>query len=231
MANFTAEERFNFLENYVQLVTEKKSNSLIISGNSGLGKTYRVIKKLKETNTDYFLVKGFATARALYDTMYRNRNKLIVFDDCDSILEDKVAINLLKGALDSYDERVVSWLSKTKDKSIPLQFDFQGQIIFVSNLPLAKFDKAMKSRALTIDVFMTAEEKYDLMLETIYHIDFMPTFNNSLMQKVIEILEPYMYKEEVNFRTLEQAIIIYNDMYRDDDIQARRAVIYIGENA
>lgn len=59
----------------------------------------------------------------------------------------------------------------------------------------------------------------------------MPTFNNSLMQKVITALKPYMYKEEVNFRTLEQAIIIYNDMYRNDDVQARRAVIYIGENA
>ena len=231
MANFTVEERFNFLENYVQLVTEKKSNSLIISGNSGLGKTYRVIKKLKETNTDYFLVKGFATARALYDTMYRNRNKLIVFDDCDSILEDKVAINLLKGALDSYDERIVSWLSKTKDKSIPLQFDFQGQVIFISNLPLEKFDKAMKSRALTIDVFMTPKEKYELMMKTVYKSDFMPHINQGLKTMVVMELNPYMYKEGLNFRTLEQALIVYNELKPIDWEKATRAVIYIGENA
>lgn len=225
--DFTVEERFQFLENYVRLIIAKQSNSLIVSGDSGLGKSWKIMEIIKGIeDLNYFLVKGFATSRALYDTLYRNRNKLIIFDDCDSILEDKVAINLLKGALDTYDERVVSWLSKSNDKSIPLQFDFQGQIIFISNLPLAKFDKAILSRALSIDVFMTEEEKQEQMLALAENENYLPNIDFFVKQEVALRLVPYMNKPSVNFRTLEKAIKVFVSSK-----DGKRAVEYIGETS
>ncbi len=225
-SDFTIEERLEFLKSYVKLVAEKKSNSLIVSGQSGLGKSWRIMDIIKTyIDLKYFLVKGFATPRALYDTLYLNRNNLIIFDDCDSILEDKIAINLLKGALDSYDERVVSWLSKSNDKTIPLQFDFQGQVIFISNLPLQKFDKAMKSRALTIDVFMTTEEKIEQMYKVAKSSKFLPNYQSWLKEAIVTELLPYMDNENINFRTLEKAIKLY-DMSNNTKV-----IQYIGETA
>jgi hypothetical protein len=224
---FSVEERFQFMENYVQLVAKNEHNSLIISGDSGLGKSWRVMRVINSYNDlPYFLVKGFATARALYDTLYRHKNKLIVFDDCDSILEDKVAVNILKGALDSYEKRTISWLSKSADKSIPLQFDFNGRIIFISNKPLETFDKAIMSRSLSINVFMTKDEKIDEIIRLSMTNEYLPNITKGIKYNVALELVPYMDKESVNLRTLEKAI----KAYIASDLNVR-TIHYIGETA
>lgn len=224
---FSVEERFQFMENYTKLVIEKEINSLIVSGNSGLGKSWRIMKLIRKyDDLSFFLVKGFATARALYDTLYLNKDKIIIFDDCDSIMEDKIAVNILKGALDSYDKRVVSWLSKSTDKSIPLQFDFKGQVIFISNIPLSKFDDAIKSRALTVDVFMTLDEKIEQMINLASSGYYLPNVSFEVKYTVAVGLIPYMEKDNVNLRTLEKAIKVYIASNYN-----KRAIDYIGETA
>jgi len=90
-----------------------------------------------------------------------------VFDDCDSILLDDVALNLLKGALDSGKKRKISWLSESrvlKDEGIPSTFDFKGSVIFITNL---KFDK-MKSQKLRdhLDALQSRCHYLDLTLDT-----------------------------------------------------------------
>ena len=226
-SEFTVEERFQFMETCVNLVITNEAKSLIISGDSGLGKSWRVMKILESyQDLPYFLVKGFATARALYDTLYRNKNKLIIFDDCDSILEDKVAINILKGALDSDKRRTVSWLAKNGDKSIPLQFDFGGRVIFISNIPLEKFDKAMMSRALSVSVFMTNEEKIKEMIRLSLTSEYLPNIPTNIKYNVALELVPYMDKEGVNLRTLEKAIKVYVSSNYNT-----RMIEYIGETA
>ncbi len=206
---FSINERFEFLENYIDIIAKNKMNSLIITGTTGIGKTHTVLERLKLFDNKVTIVKGFSTARAMYDALYHNRfeNNILVFDDCDSVMEDKVAVNIFKGALDSYNERVISWLSKTKDKSIPLQFNFQGRVIFVSNLSKEKLDKAMISRALTIDLNMTFEEKTDRMTSILPFI--MSEANKYDKLAALEAIIEYAQNEEdVNLRTLEQAIII-----------------------
>jgi len=52
-------------------------------------------------------------------------------------LTDAVAVELLKGALDSYDVRTIAWLSASRKAGpIPPRFDFTGGVIFVSNRSL-----------------------------------------------------------------------------------------------
>lgn len=209
-SEFSINERFDFLDTYIKLVMLGKMNSLIITGGTGIGKSHTVMREIasySEADASVTFVKGFSTARALYDTLYHNRNGIIVFDDCDSVVEDKIAINILKGALDSYDDRVISWLAKSNDKSIPNSFNFQGRIIFISNLPIESFDKAMKSRALTIDLKMTYDEKVDRMWYILKAIA--PSADIGLKMQVLEYMTDSIEDEElVNLRTLEQAIVI-----------------------
>ena len=217
---FTINERFEFLDNYIKLVVDGKMNSLIINGTTGIGKSHTVLQHLSKTDKKYFIVKGFSTARALYDALYHNRNSIIIFDDCDNILADKVAVNILKGALDTYDERVISWLSKSTDKNIPLQFNFQGQVIFISNLKTEQFDEAMKSRALMIDLSMTYEEKQDRMLN-IYSLirpEVPITKSYSVLLQLFDAIEN---EEDLNLRTYEKALVLYMNNSENFDKQLK----------
>ena len=115
------------------------------------------------------VVKGSATPIGLYQTLYKysDPNCVLVFDDCDSILLDDVALNLLKGALDSGKKRKISWLSESstlRREGIPDSFDFKGSVIFITNL---KFDK-MKSQKLRdhLDALQSRCHYLDLTLDT-----------------------------------------------------------------
>jgi hypothetical protein len=90
-----------------------------------------------------------------------------VFDDCDSILLDDVSLNLLKGALDTGKKRKISWLSESstlRREGIPESFNFNGTVIFITNL---KFDK-MKSQKLRdhLDALQSRCHYLDLTLDT-----------------------------------------------------------------
>ena len=115
------------------------------------------------------VVKGSATPIGLFQTLYKysDENCVIVFDDCDSILLDDVALNLLKGALDSGKKRVISWLSESsalRREGIPDRFEFKGSVIFITNL---KFDQ-MKSQKLRdhLDALQSRCHYLDLTLDS-----------------------------------------------------------------
>jgi len=217
---FTIKERFEFLDNYIKLVIDGKMNSLIINGTTGIGKSHTVLRHLAGTDKQFHIIKGFSTARAMYDALYHNRNSIIIFDDCDNILSDKVAVNILKGALDTYDERIISWLSKSTDKSIPLQFNFQGQVIFISNLKAEEFDEAMKSRALMIDLTMTFDEKIDRMFEVVQHIKLEVPYSTRY-NVLLMLIEHAQNEDDVNLRTLEKAIVLNENNSENFENQLR----------
>ena len=100
MSEFNINQRFEFLYQLTNLVVDGVSPSLIVTGEGGLGKTHSVMSVVKDNvNESQFVVfKGYSTARGLYNSLYDNNGKVIIFDDCDSILEDRVALNILKSA-------------------------------------------------------------------------------------------------------------------------------------
>ena len=179
-SRFDVNQRFEFIDEVTNMVVEGDSNSVIITGSGGLGKTYTVMQSLKKAGLDeiyfdeddeagspargdYEIVKGFVTPKALYRLLYNNRERLVVFDDCDSIWDNPTAVSLLKAALDSYETRNISWFAENKsdEDDLPQRFEFKGKIIFVSNLKLTDLDQAVLSRCLYVDVSMTPSEKVD----------------------------------------------------------------------
>ena len=133
--DFTINQKFDFLSDLTTMVVNNTTPSIVVVGQGGLGKTHSVLATIKENFIDDFMVvKGYSTARGLYNTLYDNNGKLIVFDDCDSVLEDRVALNILKSALDSYEKRTISWSARMNKSDVyPQSFDFTGRIIFISN--------------------------------------------------------------------------------------------------
>jgi len=60
-----------------------------------------------------------------------------VLDDCDSVLFNEDALNILKAALDSGSRRKICWNSDSsflRREGVPSEFYFEGSIIFITNL-------------------------------------------------------------------------------------------------
>ncbi len=171
-------ERFDILHQMTKATVTGDIRAMIVSGPPGVGKSFGVEQEIdKATMFDKLagkrlraeVVKGSATPIGLYKTLYKysDANCVVVFDDCDSILLDDVALNLLKGALDSGKKRKISWLSESRalaHDGIPDSFEFKGSAIFITNL---KFDK-MKSQKLRdhLDALQSRCHYLDLTLDT-----------------------------------------------------------------
>ena len=204
MSQFNINQRFEFLSDLTSMVVLGATPSLLVTGEGGLGKTHTVnqtIKGLEIPDTNWITFKGYSTARGLYNTLFDHNGKLIIFDDCDSVLEDKVAQNILKSALDSYETRQISWMAKmNKSDEYPNQFNFTGRIIFISNKDKSKIDGALLSRSLTVDLSMSPQEKIDRMsfiLETI-----LPEFDLEVKSDALSFLDGNKDKTNLNIRTL-----------------------------
>jgi hypothetical protein len=202
--NFTINQKFDILTNLTTMVVNDFTPSLVITGQGGLGKTHSVTKTIENnelTEDQFIFFKGYSTARGLYNALYDNNGKLIVFDDCDSILEDKVAINILKSALDSYDKRTLTWMAKmSKNDEYPQQFDFTGRIIFISNKSKNSIDQAILSRSLTVDLTMSSDEKIERMSFVLDRI--LPEYELEVKQEALEFLSENKTNDNINFRTL-----------------------------
>ena len=164
------DEMFKNIERLTKMVGRGLQPSLVITGGAGMGKTHIVKSTLEEMglqeSTDFVHFKGRATAAGLFVTLYENNDKIIVLDDCDSVFKDDDAVNILKGALDSYDTRKISYIStkSLKDEfgsEVPRHFEFSGRIIFISNISQSKLDEAIRSRSFVADVDLTNEQMFE----------------------------------------------------------------------
>lgn len=222
---FPINERFDFVKNVVDMVAQRQTPSVIITGEGGLGKSFTVIKALEaaglknmttvlsETDlgsivmskTMFVVIKGFSTAKALYRTLYENRNSIIVFDDCDSIQKDPDAVNILKGALDSFDKRIVTWNSELRDPNLPRMFEFKGGIVFISNLTPDRLDQALKTRSMCIDLSMTVDQKLERMDAIMREPEFLPNIDLKMKEESLSIIKKYRFDaKEISLRTLIQ---------------------------
>lgn len=218
-AEFPINDRFDFTEQLVTMVATGQTASTVLVGEGGLGKSYTVVKALKAAGlrditeleqgavvaprTAFRVVKGFSTAKGLYRMLFENRNAIIVLDDIDSILKDLDAVNLLKGALDSYDKRIISWNTNVADDGLPRSFEFTGGVVFISNMKLEKIDQAIRSRSMIVDLSMTTDQKLERM-ETIMHApEFMEGVALSMKQDALSTIKQYKsIAKEISLRTL-----------------------------
>lgn len=215
-------ERFGFVEKLVTMVATNVQPSAVITGEGGLGKTYTVTKTLEangykdisdlaefqvgtiiNTRKCFTTVKGYSTAKGLYRTLFENNKSVIVFDDCDAVLKDPVALNLLKGALDSYGKRIISWNADMRDDDLPRSFNFEGRVIFISNMDQDRIDQAIRSRSMMIDLSMTATQKIDRMEFIAKSAEFMPEFELSHKMDALGLIrEVANDAKEISLRTL-----------------------------
>jgi broad-specificity NMP kinase len=214
-------KRFDILQDLTTLVTKRVMPSLVVTGGPGNGKSHTIIQTIQENGLSegdtYVVFKGYSTARGLYNTLYDHNGKLIIFDDCDSVLEDKTSLNILKSALDSYERRTISWMAKLgKSDEYPNQFDFTGRIIFISNKSKESIDQAILSRSLTVDLSMTFSEKIERMSHILENI--LPEMPMVIKKESLEFLGELKDNKNLTIRSLITVCKIRNtfsDTWKD----------------
>ena len=169
MADILAAAKFRALEDHVNLFAKGLWFALLVNGDPGSGKTTTVKACLVShglaEGKDFIVATGYSTPLSLYKNLYLNNGRIIVFDDCDSVLTNKTTLGILKGALDDKDRRVVSYDS-TSEKlgSIPNSFEFTGRVLIITNETFDTNDtdlKAVLNRCQHFQLRLTFKEKID----------------------------------------------------------------------
>jgi len=153
-------KKFGVLDGMTIAAVEGHVRAMIVTGPPGVGKSFGVEMTLESldvmdkvagtnltdgTGTAKLGVEKVASASAigLYQLLYEYRAKgsVLVLDDSDSVLNDEAGINMLKAATDSGKTRKLTWRTESRvlvDNDIPEQFNFDGSIIFITNLDFEK---------------------------------------------------------------------------------------------
>ena len=170
--------RFEILDQMTKSLVKSDIRALIVTGPPGVGKSYGVEEELTKSSLfgdmtnqrrKYEVVKGAMTALGLYAKLYEYSDKgnVLVFDDCDSVLMDDLALNILKAALDSGKKRMIYWnaeSNKLRNEGIPDKFEFKGSACFITNI---KFEN-VKSKRLQdhLEALQSRCHYLDLTLDT-----------------------------------------------------------------
>jgi hypothetical protein len=225
---YSVDQRFQFMADLTDLVINDRLVSLLITGEGGIGKTYTVMDRFNSmglvANQDYRIIKGYSTVKGLYCILWKYHDQLLLFDDCDSVLLERDGQNMFKGALDSYDTRIVSWgkdgdvpdleeFEQMKNAGLagkgdpPPAFEFTGRIVFISNLKKKQVHQAILSRCATIDIMLTKNEKLARMVSILPNIK--PKVDIEIRKRALKLIADNRNKtRDLNFRTLIKTIEI-----------------------
>jgi len=170
------QERFGILSTLTKGAINKNIRAITVTGAPGVGKTYtveQILEIAKEQKSITFeVIKGAISAVNLYKAAYRNRKagSVIVLDDADSIFNDEDALNILKVLCDSSETRKVSWMKESQAliaDDIPQTYEFNGAMIFISNLDFQTFvDEGKSKYAQHFEAIMSRSLYLDLRLHS-----------------------------------------------------------------
>jgi hypothetical protein len=174
--------RFDMLGEMTKAVKKGDVRAMIVSGPPGVGKSHgveEVLERYKMLETmggkkTHEVIKGAMSPIGLYCKLFKmsDAGNVVVFDDCDSIFQEDLSLNILKAALDSKKSRWIHWNTdsfKLRNEGVPDKFKFEASAIFITNM---KFDKvkgklrehleALESRCHYMD--LTIDSERDKML-------------------------------------------------------------------
>ena len=171
-------ERFDILDEMTNATLDGIVRGLVVTGPPGVGKTFGVEQVLEKDSIfdmmadkpmRHTFVKGAMSAIGLYSTLYKysDSKSIVVLDDCDTILFNEDALNILKAALDSTKKRKISWNSDSnflRREGVHGEFEFNGSVIFITNL---KFDSTRQTKIKDhLEAILSRCHYLDLTLDT-----------------------------------------------------------------
>lgn len=245
-SEFSIGERFSILEKFVSsaayMATAEPdsmealaANAMVtITGSGGLGKTHTTKKVLESHGLQrsddmdigdiiygrakgYAVISGYTTAKALFRKLWEHREGwVVVLDDCDAALKSADAVNILKGAGDSGERRIITWNAENfnAEDDLPKSFEFKSSIIIITNLDRMKVPQPIRSRSMNADVSMTRDEVIQRIETLIESGEFMPQYPIEAKYDVLDYMKDSVKNDPkfnvmvktMNLRTFQVAV-------------------------
>lgn len=225
-------------------------NGMIVSGDAGTGKTYTIKKALRDTNHQKnveYIKGGKITAASLYVKLYLNRAKhrIIVLDDCDIIHhnEKRQIVPMLLGACELGQKGEVSWEVARKNPlmeeyDVPTKFDFEGNIIWITNdtresiaKAVPQWKNALLSRFNFAQCNFTDEQKFMYTMHLVDNMNMLgencQEYPGGYPEDIVDQAAEYMsdnYRQLVEV-TPRQAIKIADIMHTNTEPTLRKMVL------
>jgi hypothetical protein len=219
-------KRFKVMGKLTESVIAGNTRALIISGASGIGKTYMLEERLSHAQRNgeinkFTILRGKISAIALYAQLYLHKDEgdVLVLDDIDVVFGDETSLNLLKGALDTTKRRHLNWLTAStwlQENGIDDEFDYHGSCVFITNKnfdqmiesgsALSDHLRALLGRAIYLD--LAIHTKLEVMVrikqvvnetELLYNEDIDETQKELLMDW---LWDKFPYMRELSIRTV-----------------------------
>lgn len=127
-------ETYEQINRGVKKICQGFSNLLFIRGRGGTGKSYQIRKALIENKVEFVEVCGEVTEAYLYRLIFESNGKILWFKDVVKLLQNQGSMNLLKGATETEDKRLLtkSNYSKAQD-DLPDKFICKCKFVFDYN--------------------------------------------------------------------------------------------------
>ena len=219
-------ERFEMLKDMTKAVKKGDVRAMIVSGPPGVGKSHGVEEVLERYKTlemlgsdsKYTVVKGAMSPIGLYVKLhdYKAKDNVIVFDDCDAIFEEPLALNILKAALDSKKKRTIHWNTdsfKLRNEGVPNSFDFEGSCIFITNLDFRDVKskkirshlEALESRCHYMDLTINSERDKMLRIKQVIMDGMLDNYklDDEVKEEIIDFVDMNKKRlRELSLRTV-----------------------------
>lgn len=220
--------RFQILEHMTQATIAGDIRALIVQGPPGVGKSHGVLTQMERASMfdeiagrppRYEVIKGATTSLGLYATLYKFSDPgcVLVFDDCDSVFNDELSLNICKAALDSGRRRRIFWNSDSallRREGIPDSFDFRGSVIFITNV---QFDNirsrrmqdhlaALQSRCHFVDLGISNNRGKLLRIQQLLQQDMLADYGFD--QQVTQQLFEFIQIHEARWREISLRLVI-----------------------
>jgi hypothetical protein len=204
-------DRFSMLQDMTKAVKRGDVRAMIVSGPPGVGKSHGVEEVLERYKTvevlggekKYEVIKGAMSPIGLYCKLFNmaDKGKVVVFDDCDSIFQEELSLNILKAALDSKKNRWIHWNTdsfKLRNEGVPDKFKFEASAIFITNL---KFDKvkgklrehleALESRCHYMDLTIDTDRDKMLRIKQVIQDGMLDTYNvdDEVKEEIVDFVD------------------------------------------
>lgn len=207
--------KHSIAKKYIQGVIRGYSNSLIIKGNTGTGKTEIVFDTLQEMgleeNIHYLYLAHHITPKGLVQALKQVNElespRLLLLDDIDRSLQNPELVGVLKNATwESNGVRRVSWIS-SRDK---INFMFEGRVIILLNKinKQNSFVEALLDRGYFYELELNRKE----ILELIRKRAKLDYAGIPIQQrfKIVDFIEKNSVgSEKLSLRTLQKAFSLY----------------------
>jgi hypothetical protein len=240
--------KFAHLESLVELFITPQTgggHAMVVVGGGGIGKSHSIYNTFSRLNfkqitvdgdsgegvedlseghqgDSYLKISGSLSPTGLYTLLYTHRESIVVLDDTDSVLQSSQAVNILKAALDTQGDRIVTWKSAALQRSgVPPSFAFKGRVLLISNKSIEQIPQPVLSRAWVLDMRVSPQDVCDrarelgsrLMpnltpsqqAELVYYVESNLTHFKNVSLRLFVLAEPIVASGRTNWKELVKA--------------------------